>query len=102
MATWRAKCWLGSSSGYQELEVKANTINGAYDQFERVYGAEQIINCRQVSGSGSSSGDYDSTATLWILGILFVVGFIITYWYIVIPIAALVGVFFWKKMKQED
>ena len=56
MATYRAKCWLGSSAGYQELEVESNTINGAYQQFERVYGAEQIINYREVNSSGSSSG----------------------------------------------
>jgi hypothetical protein len=55
MATWRAKCWLGSSSGYQELEVESNTITGAKEQFERIYGAEQVINLRQVRSGGSVS-----------------------------------------------
>jgi hypothetical protein len=56
MATYRAKCWLGSSSGYQDLEVKANTITGAKEQFERIYGAEQVINISEVrGGSGGSS-----------------------------------------------
>jgi len=58
MAIFRAKCWLGSSSGYQDLEVKANTINGAKEQFERIYGAEQVVNLREVTGgSGGGSGD---------------------------------------------
>lgn len=56
MATYRAKCWLGSSSGYQDLEVKANTVNGAKEQFERIYGAEQVINLSEVRDGGSSSG----------------------------------------------
>ena len=43
MATWRAECWLGSSAGRQTLEVQANTIHGAKEQLERVYGAEQKI-----------------------------------------------------------
>ncbi len=60
MATWRAKCWLGTSVGYQELEVQANTLSGAKQQLERVYGAEQIINLHQVSNSSSSSGSSSS------------------------------------------
>ena len=55
MATYRAKCWLGSSSGYQDLEVKANTPHGAQEQFKRIYGAEQIVNLSEVRGGGSSS-----------------------------------------------
>jgi hypothetical protein len=67
MATWRAKCWLGSSSGYQELEVQSNTLNGAKQQFERIYGAEQIINLREVRGDSNSSGsglDFGGTVAL--------------------------------------
>lgn len=49
MATWQAQCWLGSAAGYQTLEVQANTYSGAEQQLRRIYGAEQIINLRQVS-----------------------------------------------------
>jgi hypothetical protein len=49
MATWQAKCWLGSASGYQTLQVESNTFSGAQQQLRRIYGAEQIINLRQVS-----------------------------------------------------
>ena len=67
MATYRAKCWLGSSSGYQELEVQSSTLYGAKEQFERIYGAEQIINLREVRGestSGSGVGDIGGTVGL--------------------------------------
>jgi len=84
MATWRAKCWLGSASGYQELEVDSNTSYGAQEQFKRIYGAEQIINLRKVSSGSSVS----SSGGSWLL-ILIVVAlyFAMTYWYIVLPIA---------------
>jgi hypothetical protein len=49
MATWEAKCWLGSSVGFQTLQVKANTFSGAEQQLKHIYGAKQIINLRQVS-----------------------------------------------------
>ena len=60
MATYRAKCWLGSSSGYQDLEVKANTSVGAIEQFKRIYGADQVINVSQTRGGGSRSSSGDS------------------------------------------
>jgi len=71
MATWRAKCWLGSSSGYQELEVQSNTFYGAKEQFERIYGAEQIINLREVRGESNSSGSgLDFGGTIGLIGLV--------------------------------
>ena len=90
MATWRAKCWLGSSSGYQELEVQSNTLNGAKEQFERIYGAEQIINLREVrSGSSSSSSSGDVGGYLVLGAILFGIWLVVEYWWIVVPLAAI-------------
>jgi hypothetical protein len=48
MNAWTAKCWMGTSSGYQNLTVYANTINGAYDQLLNIYRAQQIINLRRI------------------------------------------------------
>ena len=67
MATYRAKCWLGSASGYQELEVQSSTLYGAKEQFKRIYGAEQVYNIREVrdsSSSGSGIGDVGGTVGL--------------------------------------
>lgn len=90
MATYRAKCWLGSSVGYQELEVESNTINGAYQQFERIYGAEQVINCHKVSSSGSSDSG-DVSGYLLIGAILFGIWLIVEYWWIIVPVAVIIA-----------
>jgi hypothetical protein len=75
MATWRAQCWLGSESGYQDLEVQSNTWNGAKSQLERIYGAEQIINLHEVNDSDDSSSDggIDGGAILALLAVAFLV-----------------------------
>ena len=65
MATWRAKCWLGSANGFQYLEVQSNTVYGAREQLESVYGAQQVIDLHQVNSNNGriSSGMSDSTAS---------------------------------------
>jgi hypothetical protein len=96
MATYRAKCWLGSSAGYQELDVQANTINGAKEQFERIYGAEQIINLREVrSGSNSSSESGDLGGYLMLAAILFAIWLVVEYWWIIVPSSAIIAILFY-------
>ena len=93
MATFRAKCWLGSASGYQELEVQSNTLQGAKEQFERIYGAEQVINLREVRSSGSSSSESTDVGGYLALGaILFGIWLVIEYWWIVVPILVILGI----------
>lgn len=48
MTAWTARCWMGTSSGYQNIVVYASTRNGAYDQLEKIYRAQQIINLRPL------------------------------------------------------
>ena len=96
MATYRAKCWLGSSSGYQELEVHSNTLYGAKEQFERIYGAEQVINLRKVSSGNKPSSDSGDVGGYLILGaILFGIWLLVEYWWIVIPVAVISGFLIW-------
>jgi hypothetical protein len=89
MARWTAKCWLGSASGYQDLEVQSNTAHGAKEQLQRIYGAEQIINLRQVNEGSSSSGGGGSEFSFGAIAILVVFALAITYWPITLAIAAL-------------
>jgi hypothetical protein len=96
MATYRAKCWLGSSSGYQELEVQSNTRNGAYEQFERIYGAEQIINLREVnSGNSSSNSDLNIGGSFTLIAIVVALWVLIEWWWIAIPTAVIIGLLCW-------
>jgi len=68
MATWRAKCWLGSASGFQHLEVQSNTYNGAREQLRSIYGAQQIINLQQVNSSnGMITSDMSDGAAYVVL-----------------------------------
>jgi hypothetical protein len=91
MSRWTAKCWLGSEVGYQNCEVDANTINGAKKQLQQIYGAEQIINLREVrSGSSSSSSSLGGLVSF--LFFIFIIGLIIEYWFIAIPILLILGV----------
>lgn len=52
---WKAECWMGSKSGYVDIEVNASTFGGAKEQLENVYGATQIRNLRQIKKNSSSS-----------------------------------------------
>ena len=94
MATYRAKCWLGSSSGYQELEVQSSTLHGAKEQFERIYGAEQVINLHEVRSnrSSSSSDSTDIGGYLALGAVLFGIWLLVEYWWIVLPIVVILGI----------
>jgi hypothetical protein len=93
---------MGSASGYQDIEVSANTINGAKEQLQRIYGAEQIINLREIRNSSSSGGGgIELGSGGWaIIGILLAIGAIVAYWYIILPIAALCGAGWWLLSKE--
>ena len=71
MATWQAKCYLGSANGYQELTVQSNTFHGAKEQLERIYGATQVLNLREVrQGSGDSGSNVDVGGTFALIAVL--------------------------------
>jgi len=101
MATYRAKCWLGSSSGYQNLEVQSNTMIGAKEQLKRIYGAEQIINLHEVRGNNSSSSSSESSGGgALALGILLLIGVVVNWWYYAIPAAVVIGIL-WYFVTRE-
>jgi hypothetical protein len=89
MARYKAKCWLGSASGYQELEVQSSTNYGAEQQFKRIYGAEQVINLRRVSNSNTSIPTPDISGYGAGIVALVLLWLIIEYWWIIVPIASL-------------
>lgn len=64
MGQWTAKCWLGSSSGYQQLTVQSNIFHGATEQLKQVYGTEQIIDLHEVRGSNNTNSSSSSSIKL--------------------------------------
>ena len=93
MTKWNATCFLGNEGGYQDLQVDAATIQGAKDQFERVYGSQQTINIRRVDGDsysgGGSMGAIEGISTLlfWIGAFL-----VFMYWKEIAAIALIFGI----------
>ena len=93
---------MGTMSGTQVLEVKANTVNGAYEQLEKIYGVKDPINMREVhegnSSSSSSSGDGITLEGLLALAALGIGGFaafvaIMTLWVFLPELLLGVGAF---------
>lgn len=74
---------MGSKSGYVDLEVSASTIGGAKEQLQRIYGAEQIINLREISGGGGSSSGSNGLLDL----VVFAGGMYLLLTFFPIPIA---------------
>jgi hypothetical protein len=63
---------MGQKSGYVDMEVGASTSGGAREQLINVYGAESVVNLREVresSGGGALNFSGGSGGT-WLVGLL--------------------------------
>ena len=68
---WTAKCWMGQKSGYVDIEVGASTSGGAREQLINVYGAESVVNLREIrEGSGGGGLDFSGGGGTWLVGLL--------------------------------
>ena len=89
MATWKSDLFVNSNVGRITTEVEASTFSGAKEQIYAKHGnVQQIINLRQVN-SNSGVGSGDSEGLVWLIGIGFVLYFLVTYWYIAVPITVI-------------
>ena len=92
MATWKADVFVNSQVGRITTEVEAATFSGAKEQIYAKHGdAQQITNLRQVNSNsgGSSFSSGDSGGLLLLAGIGVVLYLLVSYWYIAVPIAAI-------------
>ena len=103
MATWKADVFVNSRVGRITTEVEAATFSGAKEQIYARHGdVQQITNLRQVSsGNSSSSSSGDSEGTIWLIGALVVLYFLVTYWHIVLPIGIIVAILAFFAMRGE-
>ena len=69
---YTAKCWMGQKSGYVDIEVGASTSGGAREQLINVYGAESVVNLREIRGDGGGGGlDFSGgSGGTWLVGLL--------------------------------
>jgi hypothetical protein len=69
---YTAKCWMGQKSGYVDMEVSASTSGGAKEQLINVYGAESVVNLREIrEGSGGGGLDFSGgSGGTWLVGLL--------------------------------
>jgi hypothetical protein len=63
---------MGQKSGYVDMEVGANTSGGAREQLINVYGAETVVNLREIrEGSGGGGIDFSGgSGGTWLVGLL--------------------------------
>ena len=103
MATWKADVFVNSQVGRITTEVEAATFSGAKQQIYARHGdVQQIVNLRQVSsGGGSSFSSGDTEGLVWLAGIGFVLYLLVTYWYIAIPVAVVLGILIFLGMKDD-
>jgi len=94
MATWRAEVFVNSSVGRINTEVEASTFQGAKEQIYAKHGdVQQIVNLREVRSSRSSTSDSGDFGGYLLLGaILLGVWLIVEYWWIIVPIAVILGI----------
>jgi hypothetical protein len=92
MATWKADVFVNSQVGRITTEVEAATFSGAKEQIYAKHGdVQQITNLRQVNSNsgGSSFSSGDSGGLLLLAGIGVILYLLVSYWYIAVPIAAI-------------
>jgi hypothetical protein len=103
MSTWKAEVFVNSSVGRINTEVEAATFQGAKQQIYAKHGdVQQIVNLCQVNSRGSSSfSSEDSGGLLWLAAIGFVLYLLVTYWYIAVPVAVILGILIFMGMKDN-
>ena len=97
MTTWKAEVFVNSRVGRINTEVEAATFQGAKEQIYAKHGdVQQIVNLRQVSSGGSSfTSDGDFGGYLILGAILFGIWLLVEYWWIIVPVAVIIGLLAW-------
>ena len=96
MATWKAEIKTTPTGSAYTVTVEAGASYVAKQEIEHLYSPIYIRNLRQVSSGGSSFTSSGDTGGYLILGaILFAVWLMIEYWWIVVPVASILGFLIW-------
>jgi hypothetical protein len=108
MALFEAQVWVSGQHPYQ-AEIDAANVFQARKNIARREGVDEkyvnrVVQVQEQTSSSSSpsfsSGGSSTGGALFIAGLL-ILGLIITYWYIFIPVAIVIGVL-WYLGTRED
>ena len=101
MARFEAQVWVSGQAPYQ-AEINSINVFEARKNIARREGVEEKyvnrvfeVQEQKSSSSSSSSSVFSSGDTggmVWLLGIGFVLYLLVTYWYIAIPVAIILGI----------
>ena len=99
MARFEAQVWVSGQHPYQ-AEINAANVFQARKNIARREGVEEkyvnrVFEVQEQKSSSSASPSFSSGDTggmVWLLGIGFVLYLLVTYWYIAIPVAIILGI----------
>ena len=92
MALWKADIKVVDTGTFFTVTVDAGSAGTAKETIQHIYNPLQIYNLRQVSSRGNSSASFSSGDTMagaWILFGLILLGLVVKYWYIALPLAVI-------------
>ena len=107
MALFEAQVWVSGEYPYQ-AEIDAANVFQAKKNIARREGVDEkyvnrVVQVQEQTSSSSSpsfsSGGSSTSGALLIAGLL-ILGLIITYWYIVIPVAIVIGVLYYLANRE--
>ena len=107
MARFEAQVWVSGELPYQ-AEINASNVFQARKNIARREGVDEkyvnrVVQVQEQTSSSSSpsfsSGGSSTGGALFIAGLL-ILGLIITYWYIFIPVAIVIGVLWYLGTRE--
>ena len=92
-STYKVTYYKPGVGGSRSMNVQAEYHSEAEDLVRGMVPGADIINSQEVrNGASSSSMDFGDWGSAAILGALLAIGVVIAYWYIVLPVALIIGI----------
>ena len=107
MALFEAQVWVSGEPPYQ-AEIDASNVFQARKNISRREGVDEkyvnrVVQVQEQTSSSSSPSfsSGDTEGMVWLLGIGFVLYLLVTYWYIAIPVAIILGILIYMGRNED-
>jgi hypothetical protein len=95
-STYKVTYYKPNVGGSRSMNVQAEYHSEAEDLVRGMVPGADIINSQEVKNAGdSATSAMDIGGSAVILGALLAIGVIIAYWHIVLPVALIIGIFWY-------